>query len=94
MATVVMDKKKFIAFFEKQLSDDDVILMTEDAVNVTLAKKKNGKNVTMAFAADSFKEKDSVGDIGFEKIPVRGLAICTRSQCSEETLEMVDKLKS
>lgn len=87
-----MNKRKFIDWLEKQLTDEQVILMSQDLTgSLTYTKKRNEKKVSFAFAADAFSSKDGVGHIAFGKTPMVAFSVCEKEDVSKETLEILDK---
>lgn len=89
MATTIMNKKKFMAWIDKQLTDDHYIVFTQEMTGtLSVNEKKNEKKVTFAFAADSWKAP-GVGHIAFGKTPMVAMSICKKEDLSESTLEML-----
>lgn len=90
MSTIILTKAGFIKWLEKEVKEDELILMTQD-INGTLMYKKrdNAKVVPFAFAANAFKSQDGVDHIAFGKTPVVGFAICKREDLSEQTLKVL-----
>ena len=92
MATKVMDKKFFLTWLEKQIDDNEIILFSQDLTGeASVSKKRNEKKVSFAFAADAFKNKDTIGDIVFGKIPIFSIAVCKEEQLSEDTINLIKK---
>lgn len=93
MATVVMNKKKLLEWLDKQLTDKQIVLMSQDMTgDVKVSKKRNEKSVTFGFAADAFKTKDCVGHIAFKKTPMVAFSVCEEADVSEETLGIYKKI--
>lgn len=89
MATKVMNKKKFIEWLDKQITDDQIILLSQDLEgNLTVNKKRNVKKVTFGFAADAFKRKNDIGHFAFGKTPVLAFSVCEKSDVTEETIKL------
>ncbi|MFI0427756.1 MAG: hypothetical protein ACH34V_12465 [Flavobacterium sp.] len=90
MATTIMNKRKFIDWLEKQLTDKQIILMTQDMTgSVSVNQKRNEKKVTFAFAADAYKRKDDIGHIAFGQTPMVAFSVCEKEHVSTETLKMI-----
>lgn len=99
MGTTVMNKRRFINWLEKQLTDEQVILMSQELTgNLTYTKKRNEKKVSFSFAADCFKTTEDVSHIAFGKTPMVAFSVCEREDISEDTLnflqESLDKEKN
>jgi len=95
MATVVLNKRKFIEWLEKQLTDDQVILMTQDiAGQLKYVKKRNETQIPFAFAADCWKHQNGVGHIAYGKTPVVAFGVSEKNEVSEETLKMFNQQNS
>lgn len=95
MPTQITNKKMFIDMLNKQLNDDDIILITRDLGNtIKVIEKRNTKQVTFEFAADSFKRKNDIGHFTFGKTPVISFCVCSKDEASIETIEMFDNIKS
>lgn len=91
MPTTIMNKRKFINWLEKQLTDEQIILMTQDITGtVSVNKKKNEKKVTFGFAADAFKRKGDIGHIAFGQTPMVAFSVCEKTDVSEETLDILN----
>lgn len=94
MTTVIMDKKKFIDWLQKQVGETDIIVMSQSMVGTaSVNKKKNEKRVTFSFAADSFMAKDDIGHIAFGLTPTFSVVVCERKYASLESIEMIDVKK-
>ena len=92
MATMAMNKSKFIEWLGKQLTDEQIILVTQDMTgSVTVNTKKNSKKVTFAFAADAFRRAGDIGHIAFGQTPVVAFSVCEKSDVSEETLKLLQE---
>lgn len=92
MATLVLTKKKFLTWLNKELENDQVILVSPDLTGeMSLNKKRNEKKVSFAFAADSFKEQDGIGHFAFGKTPVMAFTICKKTDLSDDTLKLLSK---
>jgi hypothetical protein len=93
MPTQVTNKKMFIDMLNKQLTDDDIILITRDLGNtIKVIEKRNTKQVTFEFAADSFKRKGDIGHFAFGKTPVIAFSICSKDEASDETIEIFNNI--
>ena len=89
---MIMSKKKFIDWLDKQLNEEEVILITQDLTGeLSYSKKRNEKKVSFGFAADAFKDKDTVGDFLYNDTPLFSVAVCKKTHVSEETLELYNK---
>lgn len=85
-----MNKRKFIDWLEKQLTDKQIILMTQDMTgSVSVNQKRNEKKITFAFAADAYKRKDDIGHIAFGQTPMVAFSVCEKEHVSTETLKMI-----
>jgi len=79
---------------DKQLNNDDIILITGDlGKTIKVIEKRNAKQVTFEFAADSFKRKGDIGHFAFGKTPILAFSICSKDEASDETIEMFNKLE-
>lgn len=91
MATTVMNKRRFIDWLEKQLTDEQVVLMTQELTgNLTYTKKRNEKKVSFAFAADCFKKAEDVSHIAYGKTPMVAFSVCEKEDVSEDTLKFLE----
>jgi len=90
MATTIMNKKRFLTWLKKQLKDDQIIVMSQELTgSISVNKKKNEKKVTFGFAADAFKQADSIKHFAFGETPVVAFAVCEKKDVSEDTLKML-----
>ena len=90
MATTLMTKRKFIDWLEKQLTDEQIIVMSQELTgSVSVNKRKNEKKVTFGFAADAFKQKDDIGHIAFGQTPMVAFSVCEKTDVSDETLKLL-----
>lgn len=90
MATTTFSKARFIQFLEKQLDENDIVLMTQDLEgNLSVTPKRNVKKVMFGFAADAFKRKEDIGHIVFGETPVAAFCICKKKDVSDDTYNMV-----
>lgn len=93
MATQITTKAGFVKWIQENITDEQIIMLTNDMVgSVSVKPKLNQKNIQFSFAADSFKAKDTVGDFAFGKVPTLAFAICKPEDASEETLDMIEEL--
>lgn len=89
MPTRIYTKKRFMEFLSG-LKDDDVIMLSGEMEGVEYKKKKNAQTVTMAFAADAFERKDTVGH--FVKMPIWCFCIMKRENLSEGAQKIYDEI--
>lgn len=94
MATVIMTRQKLIAWITKNVSNSQIILLSEDIDTVSCKPKKNEKKVTFAFANDAFKEQDGIAHIAFGKTPVRAFSILKKEDASPQVLDMLKQTKA
>ena len=88
MATHIISKKAFIESLEKQIKDDDVVVLSPDLQNASVKKKKNEKHVTFRFVADTFKQPDDVKHLFFNTTPAVAFLICSLQDLSDETVTL------
>ncbi len=88
--TNILTKTDFLEVIANAVGDDDIILLSNELVgNVSVSKKTNSKKVTFSYAADAFKEADSIADIAFRKVNTLSFAICNKEFVSEEAKQML-----
>lgn len=87
MPTHLYTKKRFMEFLGG-LKDDDVIMLSEELQAAEYSKNKNAQKVTIAFAADAFDRKDTVGH--FVKNPTWCFVILKRDDLSEGAKKIYD----
>lgn len=88
MPTHIYDKKRFLEFIEKGISDDEVIIFTNEINQIEYKKKIGVKQANMLFSCDAFKLKDTVGDLA--KNPTVGFCILKRKDVSESALKFLE----
>jgi hypothetical protein len=57
--TMIGNKKSLIDFIEKNMSDDDVSIMTDDWLKCDVSKK--GLKIQFQYATDTFKDEKGIG---------------------------------
>lgn len=94
MNTIVTNKRQFLSWIKKQLDNKDIILMTQNISGTCEYRKKtNEKRITFSFAANTFVEKESVGDLAFGKIPTLAITVCNKKQIAPESLKLITEKK-
>lgn len=89
--TLIATKKRFIEYLEKQIKDDEFVVLTQTlSGNMSVNKKRNSKTMQFDFAADAFAQ-EGLGHIMFGKTPVVAICICPPEFISEQALEKVKK---
>jgi len=91
MPTYIYNKKRFIEFINT-LQEDDVILLSAELAAAEYKKKINAQTVTIAFAANVFERKDTVGH--FAKNPTFCFSVMKRDNLSEGGQKIYDELKN
>lgn len=91
MPTHIYTKKRFMEFLEG-LTDEDVILLTDEKFGASYHKKVNAQKVSFAYAADVFVRKDTVGH--FFKLPTWSFVVCQRKDISEGGLKIYDSIET
>jgi hypothetical protein len=95
MSTVILSKENFIGWLDKNISDNQVVLMTRDMTGtVSVNEKTNQKKVTFSFAADAFKRKTDIGHIAFGQTPCLSFCICNPEQVSDSTKQRLKEAPS
>lgn len=87
--TKIQTKQEFIEMISSLISDDHVVLWTQNTSTIELKPKFNEKRVTLGFAADAFERKDGVGDLMSLRGYLMGVVICDRSILSDDAKELV-----
>ena len=86
--TQIASKKTFLAWLDRELKDDCAVVLTSQINGVVnYSRKRNSKSVPFTFAADAFRDADSIAHFILGMTPVFGFAICPESELSEEALE-------
>jgi hypothetical protein len=86
--TTIFTKKEFIQMLQKALNDDQVVLLSRDVVGtLSVNQKKNQKTITFAYAADAFKESDTIADILSNRVSVCSFAFADRKNISDQSLQ-------
>lgn len=94
MATQIGNKKLLLEWIEKEVKDDDIILLSQDYVGeISVNQKLNQKKIPFAFAADAFKRKDDIGHIAYGETPMVAFCVVKHEHASEETIETYNKIK-
>jgi hypothetical protein len=90
--TLVASKKRFLEYLDKQIKDDEVIVLTNHlSGQVSASKKRNTKSVTFDFAGDAFSRPEDIGHIAFGKTPVLAVCICKREDIADKAFEQLEK---
>jgi hypothetical protein len=90
----VASKKRFLEFIEKQIKDDEFVVMSNSlSGQLSANQKRNTKSATFDFAADAFAQK-GIGHIYLGKTPVVAICICPPEFISEKTLSEIEKAES
>lgn len=87
--TTVQTKKEFIEMISSLMSDDQVVLWTQNTSTIELKPKLNEKRVTLGFSADAFDRKDAVNDLMGLRGYLLGVVICDRSILSDGAKSLV-----
>lgn len=92
MATTIFNKKQILEWVDRNVKDDQLVLMTMDMTgSCTVSPKNNQKKVSFVFAADAFKAKDDIRDLAFRQTPSVCFAICDKMFVSEEAIKMLEE---
>lgn len=86
--TLIGNKRSMIEFIEKNIEDDDIVILT-DAHTSWEAKKKSGVRITSEFAKGTFKSELGVKDLMSGKNIT--LWIGEKEHCSKDTLSLYQK---
>ena len=92
MPTYIYSKKDLINYLEKQLSDKDVIVMTNELSGSLSTSKKNGLKLTHVYAPDTFKDY-GVGHIVFGKSHPLAMIITNKERLSDKANEFLTPIK-
>lgn len=91
MATIILTKTKFLEWIERQIKDDQIVVISPDATKAEIKKKTNEKRIEYSFAADSFKIADSVNDLYTGRMLNCAMVFVDRVDISDETLLMIEE---
>lgn len=89
MPTIILNKKNFLEWVERQIQDDQIVIISPDGTKAEIKKRTNERRVEFSFVADTFLEKDSVNDIYNGSVLGCAFFIASPEQLSEETLKML-----
>lgn len=90
MPTYIYSKKDFINYLEKQLTDKDVVVLTNELSGNLSISKKNGLKLSHVYAPNSFKD-EGVGHIAFGKSHPLGMIITDKERLSDVSKAFLDK---
>jgi hypothetical protein len=92
--TTLTTKRKLIEWLEKELPEDDAILMSSTVDgSIQYLKKHNAQRVPFVFAAEGFKRPGDVGHIAFGGTECISFLIVSPDALSERARQDFDKLK-
>ena len=93
MPTYTYSKKDFINFIEKQVKDDEIIVLTNEKTGNLSTSKKKGLQVNHAYAPEVFSE-EGVGHIAFGETTSLGILIANEKRISEAGKKAMELQKS
>lgn len=87
--TTVHTKQEFLKMLSDSISDDQVILWTQNVNTIEVKKRAEVKQITFGFAANGFEQTDGVNDLMRLKGMMLGVVVCSRDILSKGALELV-----
>lgn len=84
MPTYIYNKKDLIDFINKEVSDNQVVVLTNELTGNLSLSKKNGIKVTHQYAHDTFKDI-GIGHLAFNKSHALGIIIADKERLSEKS---------
>lgn len=86
--TIIQTKKEFMDMLANTISDDQVILWTQNSNNFEIKPRLNEKRVSFCFSADAFERKDSIGDLMHGRALFAAL-VCDKSILSDGAKKII-----
>jgi len=92
MPTFIYNKEDFIKWIDKEVSDKQVIVFTNELTGDLTHSEKTGIKITHQYSEQAFKDK-GIGHIAFKKSHPLGLIIADKDRLSETGLNALENKK-